>query len=121
MTVKPVLFAVVAVFAAATASAQPTDPATAYLAQCKICHSFEPGGHTLVGPDLHGVFERKAGTVGDPSPAMRNSGIVWNDATLTQFLRDPRAMVPGNKMSFPGIADPAALTALIARLKQATR
>ena len=121
MTGKPALFAVAAMFVAATASAQQTDPAAAYLAQCKICHSFEAGGRTLVGPDLHGVFGRKAGTVGAPSPAMRDSGIVWNDATLAEFLRDPRAMVPGNKMSFPGIADPAALTALIARLKQATQ
>ena len=52
MTVKPALFAVVALFGAAAASAQQTDPAASYLQQCKICHSFEPGGRTLVGPDL---------------------------------------------------------------------
>jgi cytochrome c len=121
MTARAALLAAIAVFAAASASAQQSDRAGAYLQQCKICHSFEAGGRTIVGPNLHGLFGRKAGTVGEPSDAMRGSGIVWNEATLGQFLRDPRGLVPGNKMSFPGIPDAAVLSDLIGRLKQATQ
>lgn len=121
MTAKPVLFAVTLLLASGQALAQQPDRAGAYLQQCKICHSFDQGGRTAVGPNLHGVFGRKAGAVGNASEAMKNSGIVWNDATLAKFLRDPRAAVPANKMSFPGIADDAVLSDLIAQLKQATQ
>jgi cytochrome c len=121
MTAKPVLLAAALLFAAYGASAQQSDRTGAYLQQCKICHSFDESGRTAVGPNLHGLFGRKAGTVGNASEAMKNSGIVWNDAALAKFLRDPRVAVPANKMSFPGIADDAVLSDLIARLKQATQ
>ena len=69
------------------------------------------------------LFGRKAGAVSGFafSDAMKNSGVVWDDATLTTFLRDPKNSLPGNRMSFPGIKDDAALADLLARLKQATQ
>lgn len=106
--------------AAPAAAAQPGAVA---FNRCKICHSFAAGAPNRVGPNLHGVFGRTAGTVPgfDYSPAMKKSGIVWNAATLGKFLRDPRGFIPGSRMSFPGIKDDKTLAALIAYLKQVTQ
>ena len=74
-------------------------------AQCKICHSVEPGKNGL-GPSLHDVVGRKAGTEAGftYSPAMKNSGLTWTDAELSDYLRAPMKLVPGTKMAFAGIA-----------------
>lgn len=104
-------------------SALAEDPGAAELQRCKICHSLDKGGANRVGPNLFGVFGRKAGTVAGfaYSDGMKNSGIVWDDDTLAKFLRDPQGSLPGNRMSFPGIKDDAALHALLQSLKQATQ
>jgi cytochrome c2 len=95
----------------------------AVFSRCKVCHSLAAGAHSPVGPNLHGLFGRTAGT--DPgfsfSPAMKKSGVVWNDDTLSKFLRDPQGFIPGNRMGFPGIKDEKELAALLAYLKQATQ
>ena len=98
-------------------------PGAAELQKCKICHSLDNGGPNRVGPHLYGVFGRKAGSVAGfaYSDAMKNSVIVLDDASLAKFLRDPKADLPGNRMSFPGIKDDAALGDLLTRLKQATQ
>lgn len=105
------------------AEAADTGPGAAELQKCKICHSLDEGGANRVGPNLHGLFGRKAGSFAGfaYSDAMKKSGIVWDDDSLDKFLRDPRADVPGNRMSFPGITDSAVLDDLLARLKQATQ
>lgn len=99
------------------------DPGATELQRCKICHSLENGGPNRVGPNLFGIFGKKAGTVPGfyYSTAMKQSDIVWNDETMATFLRDPRGAIPGNHMSFPGIEDEAKLGDLLARLKQATQ
>ena len=107
----------VAAWAADTAAGQSA------FARCKICHTLEAGGRSPVGPNLHGVFGRKAGTLEEYSysAAMKNSGIVWDDETLAKYLRDPKGSMPGNKMAFPGIKNDAEMANLLAYLHQATQ
>ena len=84
---------------------------------CAACHALETGQES-VGPTLYGVFGRKAGEGGDfrYSPALKRSGIVWNEQTVDTFIADPQAVVPGNRMPFAGVTDAAARADLIAYL-----
>jgi cytochrome c2 len=92
------------------------------LNQCKPCHSLDAGKNG-VGPTLHGLFGRKAGTVPDYnySAAMKNSGVVWNEDTLKQYLADPHKFIPGEKMTFAGIKNEEQLNDLIVYLREATQ
>ena len=77
----------------------------------------------MLGPSLHGVIGRKAGSVPGYaySPAMKNANVTWTDDTLSKYLADPKAFVPGDKMVFVGIKDPSKLGDLLAYLNQATK
>lgn len=105
-----------AVNTSATATQQPAPPPA--FAQCRACHSPEPGRNG-VGPSLAGVFGSKAATVPGYSfsPAMQRSGLTWDVVTLDRYLKAPRQVVPGTRMSFPGIQDDAQRAAVIAYLK----
>jgi cytochrome c len=85
--------------------------------ECVACHALEKGKES-VGPDLHGVFGRKAGEAADfrYSPALRRSGIVWSEQTIDTFIADPQSVVPGNRMPFAGVPDASARADLIAYL-----
>ena len=87
---------------------------------CKTCHQIGEGAKNAVGPEQNGLVGRKAGSVEgyNYSEANKASGIVWTKANLKQYLRDPRAMVPGTKMVFAGIKDDQKIDDLIAYLKQ---
>lgn len=73
-------------------------------AQCRSCHAIGPGVNG-VGPSLHGVVGRTAGTLPgyNYSKAMKAAGVVWTEDTLQAYLENPRTHVPGTKMSFAGI------------------
>lgn len=85
---------------------------------CRSCHSIEKG-QTIIGPSLVGVYGTKAGDIPgyDFSPALKASGLVWNDATLDKWLTNPVALVPGTRMGYAGQPDPAKRAAIIAYLK----
>jgi nitrite reductase (NO-forming) len=72
--------------------------------KCQACHSLQPGKNGL-GPSLADVIGQKAGHVStyNYSPAMKNSGLTWDAATLDRYLADPQKVIPGNKMPFPGL------------------
>jgi cytochrome c len=72
--------------------------------KCKACHTLE-AGKNRIGPSLHGIMGRAAGTVDGfkYSSAMAESGLTWDEATLAKYLEDPRGFIPGNKMAFPGL------------------
>lgn len=86
--------------------------------QCMACHSAEKGVNE-VGPSLHGVVGRKAGSVPGfaYSPANKKSGITWNEAELFVYLKAPRELVPGTYMTFAGLPKPQDRADVIAYLK----
>jgi cytochrome c len=72
---------------------------------CLVCHAIGPGAQNKIGPELNGLDGRKAGTVAnfDYSDANKNSGIVWNQETFEDYIKNPAAKIPDTKMTFAGI------------------
>lgn len=91
--------------------------------QCKNCHTVGKGGAQTLGPNLSGMFGRKAGTIEGfkPSDPMKDSGIVWDDVTVAEYLRDPKGRVPGTIMAHAGLKRPEQLADVIAYLRKATQ
>jgi len=73
--------------------------------KCLACHSIGEGAKNKVGPELNGIDGRKSGTAEgySYSDANRNSGITWNKEQFLDYIKDPKAKIPGTKMIFPGI------------------
>jgi cytochrome c len=87
--------------------------------KCKACHQIGDNAKNAVGPVLTGIVGRPAGVYPDYnySDANKNSGLTWDEATLKVYLKDPKAKVPGTKMTFPGISSDADIDNVIAYLK----
>jgi cytochrome c len=98
---------VIATSAAASSAALAQDVAAGKSSfnKCLACHSIGEGAKNKVGPQLNGLDGRKSGTAPDYSysDANKNSGITWNEAQFKEYIRDPKAKVPGTKMAFAGI------------------
>jgi cytochrome c len=73
--------------------------------KCLACHAIGEGAKNKVGPVLNGLDGRKSGTAPDYSysDANKNSGITWNEAEFKDYIKDPKAKIPGTKMTFPGV------------------
>lgn len=91
--------------------------ATAFVT-CKTCHAIEAGVNKI-GPSLHNIVGRKAGSIAgySYSAANKGSGITWTPEKLFQYLEGPQRIVPGTKMSFAGFPDPQKRADVIAYLK----
>jgi cytochrome c len=117
----------IAAFLSAAALAGPSHAQDAaageqVFAKCKACH-IASEDKNKVGPSLMGLIGRTAGTHDGYkySPAMMDAGkggLVWDEANLTQYLHEPKAMVKGTKMSFPGLKVDADIANVVAYLKQ---
>ena len=101
-------------------SAQDSAAGERVFTQCRACHQVGETAKNAVGPVLNGLFGRKAGTVEgySYSPANKNSGITWDEAIFREYIKDPRAKVPGTKMVYAGLKDEKRIDDLIAYLKQ---
>src|SRR3954464_15962381 len=89
-------------------------------AQCRACHQIGENAKNAVGPVLNGVIGRPAGSVEgySYSAANKGSGLTWDEATFRDYIKDPRAKVPGTKMVFAGVKDEKRVSDLLAYLKQ---
>ena len=88
--------------------------------QCRSCHRVGESVRNAIGPVLNGLFGRKSGTVEgfNYSDANKNSGIVWNETIFAEYIKDPKAKIPGTIMPFAGLKDEQKVRDLTAYLKQ---
>ena len=117
---KLILTALVIAASSASALAQDADAGKASFNKCMACHAIGEDAKNKVGPELNGLDGRKSGSAPDYnySEANKNSGITWSEATFKEYIKDPKAKVPGTKMFFAGIKNEAEATNLWAYLKQ---
>ncbi|WP_420825788.1 c-type cytochrome [Pseudomonas typographi] len=101
------------------ATADATNGQKLFVRLCGGCHKAGPDARNSFGPRLDGVIGRQAGSLADYaySPAMKQAGFTWTDAKLRQYLGKPGDVVPGTKMYFWGLSDPAQFADLLAYLK----
>lgn len=87
--------------------------------RCGSCHHIGPSARGAFGPQLNGLFGRKAGATTDYqySAAMKASTVVWNEETLRAFVQSPGKVVPGTKMRFWGMSDPRQIEDLLGYLR----
>jgi cytochrome c len=121
-TVGLALALAVANAAGAWADGDAAKGAIFFKGRCAVCHTTESGGASKIGPNLFGVYGRRAAAAANYtfSGAMKNSGIVWTADKLKAYLKNPRGIVPGTKMAYAGIAredDNANTVAYLATLK----
>jgi cytochrome c len=94
----------------------------AKFALCRACHTTSPGGDDMTGPNLWGIFGRKAGSKASftYSDDLKNAGWTWDADRINQWITNPRAMLAGTKMTFVGMPDANDRRDVIAFLKVQT-
>jgi cytochrome c len=108
--------------AAAASSAMAQDAAAGKTSfnKCLACHAIGEGAKNKVGPELNGLDGRKSGTAPDYSysDANKNSGITWSEAVFKEYIKDPKAKIPGTKMAFAGVKNEKEINDLWAYISQ---
>ena len=120
MKIRIILAALGLIVLSTASYAQDVDNGAKVFKKCMACHAIDE--KNKIGPSLKGIVGRKAATVegfkySDAMLAKAAEGVVWDEATLTAYLPDPKAFVPGTKMVFPGLKKPEEVVDLIAFLK----
>src|SRR6478609_1417181 len=112
------LVALISVAGLGHTNAQDAAAGEKVFAGCKACHQVGDSAKNVVGPVLNGLIGRKAGSVEgyNYTDANKKSGITWDEATFTEYIKDPKAKIPGTKMAFAGIKDEQKIKDLIAYL-----
>jgi cytochrome c len=105
---------------AGAAHAQDVAAGEKSFAKCRACHQVGETAKNAVGPNLNGLIGRHSGSVEgyNYSEANKNSGITWDEATFAEYIKDPKAKIPGTKMAFAGIKNEQEIKDLTAFLKQ---
>jgi cytochrome c len=106
--------------ASSTARAQDVAAGKTSFVKCMACHAIGEGAKNKVGPELNGLNGRKSGTAPNYSysDANKNSGITWSEAEFKDYIKDPKAKIPGTKMIFAGIKNEKEVNDLWAFLAQ---
>jgi len=121
MAMRSLTLAAVALAASAGAAfAQDVAAGETSFKKCLPCHDVGDDAKNKVGPMLNGLAGRKSGTIEgfNYSDANKNSGLTWDEATFKDYIKDPRAKIPGTKMIFAGIKNEKEAADLWAYLKQ---
>jgi cytochrome c len=121
MTIAVTTGAVLALAASAgVVAAQDVSAGETSFKKCMPCHDIGEDAKNKVGPELNGLDGRKSGSAPDYnySDANKNSGITWNEASFKDYIKDPRAKIPGTKMIFPGIKNEQEVNNLWAYISQ---
>jgi cytochrome c len=115
-----VLAAIALAASTVAASAQDVAAGEQSFKKCLPCHSVGAGAKNKVGPELNGLDGRKAGTAEgfNYTEANKNSGLTWDESVFKEYIKDPRAKIPGTKMVFAGIKNEQEVNDLWAYLKQ---
>jgi cytochrome c len=102
------------------AAAQDAANGEKIFAQCRACHQLGQTAKNGIGPVLNGLFGRKSGSVAGYaySDANKDSGLTWDEATFADYIKNPRAKIPGTKMAYAGLKDESRIKDLMAFLQQ---
>jgi cytochrome c len=102
------------------AMAQDAMPGEKVFLQCRACHQVGETARNGIGPQLNGLFGRKAGKAEGYtySAVYQTLDKVWDEENFTTYIKDPRGVTPGTKMAYAGLKDEAKIKDLIAYLKQ---
>jgi cytochrome c len=119
-TLRTLVIAAATAAACSAALAQDVAAGKSSFNKCLACHAIGEGAKNKVGPELNGLDGRKSGTVEGYSytAANKDSGITWNEATFKEYIKDPKAKIPGTKMAFAGIKKETEVNDLWAFLAQ---